>query len=76
MRSGMALACRDYWRVDFRLDEEGRPFVLEVNTLPGLQPGYSDMPKMTEPLGLGYNWLIASIVESAVLRRNAGNGRR
>jgi D-alanine-D-alanine ligase len=31
-----ALDCRDYARVDFRLSEEGEPYCLEVNTLPGM----------------------------------------
>lgn len=28
--------CRDYARVDFRIDDFGQPFVLEINTMPGL----------------------------------------
>ncbi len=47
VRAGHALGCRDYWRADFRLDAKGAPKLLEVNTLPGLQPGYSDITKMT-----------------------------
>ncbi|MER9436101.1 ATP-grasp domain-containing protein [Mesorhizobium sp. M0618] len=31
-----ACQCRDYARVDFRIDRCGQPFVLEINTMPGL----------------------------------------
>ncbi|MER8912065.1 ATP-grasp domain-containing protein [Mesorhizobium sp. M0854] len=31
-----ACECRDYARVDFRIDRSGQPFVLEINSMPGL----------------------------------------
>ena len=37
-----AVGCRDLGRVDFRLSTDGTPYVIEINPLPGLAPGYSD----------------------------------
>jgi D-alanine--D-alanine ligase len=68
VRAGRAMACRDYWRVDFRMDEGGSPRILEVNTLPGLQPGYSDITKMIEPAGMSYADLVRTILRSACRR--------
>ena len=36
------LCCRDFARIDFRLDDAGRPHFLECNALPGLNPESSD----------------------------------
>ena len=66
IRAGRALGCRDCWRVDFRMDSAGNPLILEVNTLPGLQPGYSDLTRMAGPAGIGYDGLVREILESAV----------
>jgi D-alanine-D-alanine ligase len=74
IRAGRELGCRDYWRVDFRMDSTGRPCIMEVNTLPGLQPGYSDMTKMADPAGIGYRGLVRAIMESA-LARSSGTRR-
>jgi D-alanine-D-alanine ligase len=65
------LGCRDAGRVDVRLDAAGRPQMLEVNPLAGLNPGYSDLPIMAERSGLSYQALIGEIVRSAVARLDA-----
>lgn len=36
VRAYQAVGCRDYGRVDFRVDEQGNPYVLEINPLPSL----------------------------------------
>ncbi len=63
-----ALGCRDFARMDFRMDGAGRPHFLEINPLPGLAPGYSDYPMAAEAVGLGYDELIGSIARCALAR--------
>ncbi len=60
-----ALGCRDGGRVDFRADEQGTLFVLEVNPLPGLHPTHSDLPLLCTAVGMTYLELIDRIVASA-----------
>jgi len=36
VRAYKAVGCRDFGRVDFRVDEEGNPYILEINPLPCL----------------------------------------
>lgn len=62
-----ALSIRDYGRVDFRL-RDGIPYVLEVNSLPGLQRERSDICKMAEACNMSYEELIMKIVKSAIRR--------
>lgn len=54
-----------YARVDFRVDQDGRPFVIEVNGNPCLSPGAGFMAA-AERAGLGFDDVIARIVETAV----------
>jgi len=65
-----ALGCRDVARVDMRSDEDGEPHFLEVNPIPGLKAGFSDMAILTELSGRSYDWLIGEIVRSACTRQN------
>jgi len=44
LRAHKALGCSGFSRVDLRLAEDGTPYVLEVNTLPGMAP-MSDLPR-------------------------------
>jgi D-alanine-D-alanine ligase len=64
-----ALELRDYARVDVRLDKFNNPFFIEINTLPGLEPGYSDFPKMAEKSGISYDDLIEELTLLAYNRR-------
>lgn len=61
-----AVGCRGYARVDIRLDAEGTPNVLEINSLPGLEPGYSELPRIAAASGLAYDDLIMRILEHAL----------
>src|SRR5207344_1681495 len=63
-----ALDCRDVARVDLRMDAEGRIYVLEVNPLPGLTPGYSDLVLIAKACGMEYDQLIAEIMVGGLRR--------
>lgn len=56
------LGIKDLARIDIRVDEAGLPHVLDVNALPGLEPGYSAYPMMAEAAGWTYEELIDSLV--------------
>jgi D-alanine-D-alanine ligase len=61
--------CLDVARVDFRLDEaDGQPYILEVNPLPGLSPGISDLVIEAAAAGIGHAELVNMILDQAVAR--------
>lgn len=62
------LNCRDFSRIDFRIDKDGQPYFLEANPLPGLNPVSGDLPIMAGKMGWTYDELIKAIVESAAGR--------
>lgn len=66
-RTYHALGLRDYARVDFRLDEDGTPHLLEANTLPGMT-ATSLVPKSCAPLGITYQELCDRLVRLALGR--------
>lgn len=63
-----ALNALDVSRVDFRLDENGAPQLVEINTLPGLRPAFSDMCIIADAAGVSYETLIAEILGLALRR--------
>ena len=63
-----ALDCRDVARVDMRMDADGRIYVLEVNPLPGLTPGYSDLVLIAQAVGMEYDQLIGEIMVGGLRR--------
>jgi D-alanine-D-alanine ligase len=62
------LGCRDLARLDFRLDQKGMPYFLEINPLPGLNPKSSDLPIMAYKMGWKYQELISSVLNAALER--------
>jgi D-alanine-D-alanine ligase len=66
------LGCRDWSRIDVRLDAAGRPNVVEVNPLPGILPNPEDnscFPKAARAAGIGYDQLIQSCALLAAERQ-------
>ena len=67
-RAHVLLNALDVSRTDIRLDDEGNPRLLEINTLPGLTPNYSDLCLQANAEGIGYNDLILDILYLAAGR--------
>jgi D-alanine-D-alanine ligase len=63
-----AIGALDLGRVDFRLGDDGRPYLLEINTLPGLNPVVSDLCIMAKAEGMHHTDLINGILRLAVDR--------
>lgn len=64
-----SLMLKDYGRVDI-IFKDGIPYVLEINSLPGLMKGKSSLYRMAEATSLGYEGLVLKIVETALKRYN------
>ena len=62
LRAFRALGLRVYGRVDVILSDSGEPFVLEVNTIPGMTEA-SLLPEAAAAAGIGYVDLCARIIE-------------
>ena len=64
------LGCFDVARVDFRLDanDNDKPYILEVNPLPGLNPDSSDLCVAAKADGWRYDQLINHILDEAARR--------
>jgi D-alanine-D-alanine ligase len=63
-----ALELRDMARLDFRLDGDGIPRIIDVNPLPGLSPLYSDLPILHRLSGGNYRDLVGAVLRSALRR--------
>jgi len=62
------IGLRDYSRTDFIVTKEGRPYILEINALPGLTPS-SLLPDECSAIGISYEALIDRLVGYADGRR-------
>jgi D-alanine-D-alanine ligase len=71
LRAYDVLRCRDWCRIDVRLDSAGRPHILELNPLPGILPNPEDnscFPKAARAAGMTYNQLINAVLDFACKR--------
>jgi D-alanine-D-alanine ligase len=71
LQTYLVLRCRDWSRIDIRLDEKGRPNILELNPLPGILPDpdqHSCFPQAARAAGMSYDDLINSVLKAALKR--------
>jgi D-alanine-D-alanine ligase len=62
--------CRDYARVDLRLDEQGQVYVLEVNGNPDIGPG-AGFARALGVAGITYDEFVDRMVRQAITRGTA-----
>lgn len=63
-----ALGGVDAGRIDVKADRNGRMCFMEVNPLAGLHPVHSDLPILSNMIGIKYQALMDMIMKSAVKR--------
>jgi D-alanine-D-alanine ligase len=66
-RAYEVLGCEGAARVDFRITPRGRPYVLEINTVPGMTET-SLLPMAAAQAGMAYDDLVEQILKSALDR--------
>jgi D-alanine-D-alanine ligase len=71
------MGCYDVARVDFRLDETNdyKPYILEINPLPGIMPGVSDLVLEAAAIGISYTELVNLILDAAIARHGLSKRR-
>jgi D-alanine-D-alanine ligase len=74
IRTYQALGCNGAARVDFRITPKGKPYVLEINTVPGMTET-SLLPMAAGKAGLSYDELTERILQSALQRAGIGSFR-
>lgn len=62
------LGCETYSRADFLLTDDGKPYILEVNTLPGMTPT-SLFPDSAKAVNMSYEEMIEKLVQLTIEQR-------
>ena len=75
-RAAEALDVNDVSRIDFRMGVDGESYLLEINTLPGLNPKISDLCIMAASEQMQYQTLISEILYLAAERNGLEIGKR
>jgi len=71
LKTYSAVECRDFGRVDFRVDSAGKPYVLEINPLPSLSTEDVFMV-VAKATGVSYEEMIGKVLAAALKRYNLG----
>lgn len=65
IKSFKAMNCDTYARIDIRLNADGEPYIMEINTMPGLSKTTSPYVLEAKASGIEYEELINKLVRSA-----------
>ena len=68
LKAYQGIGCRDYARIDIRLNKNNRPLILEVNAFPSLLSSGSSYGSMASAAGLSFEDLIRQILRIASKR--------
>jgi D-alanine-D-alanine ligase len=71
LRTFNVLRCRDWSRIDVRLDKNDEPNIIEINPLPGILPNPEEnscFPKAARTKGLNYTEMINKVLYEAAKR--------
>lgn len=68
LKSFKALGCRDFSRVDLILTDDGIPYVIEINTIPGFT-NHSLLPKAAAKAGMDMSQLCMKILQATLKRK-------
>ena len=74
IKTYQVLGCKGAARVDFRITPKGKPYVMEINTVPGMTET-SLLPMAAGKAGLSYDVLTERILDSAIERAGTGSFR-
>jgi D-alanine-D-alanine ligase len=75
LRAFDALGCAGWGRVDVMRDRDGRNWLLEVNTAPGMT-SHSLVPKAAAAAGIDYQELCWRVLQTSFKEQGTGNGER
>ena len=68
IKSHETAGCRGVSRIDFMISKDGIPYVIEINTSPGMT-ATSDLPAQAKVMGISYDELVQIILNGAGLNK-------
>jgi len=68
MKSFKAVGCRDFSRIDLIVGNDGIPYVIEINTIPGFT-SHSLLPKAAAKIGMDMTQLCMKIIQTTLRRK-------
>lgn len=71
LRAYHAIDCKDWSRIDVRLDKNQKPNIIEINPLPGILPNPEDnscYPKAARTAGMDYNQMMLAVLRAGCQR--------